>query len=90
MSCRCFKEDLFGICVASESPHVVSIAEMENYCFKETFKYCPIFETNSVGGKIKMCQHDKSWLRQYLYSDFSQREGKNCIKVSECEPFHPH
>jgi hypothetical protein len=81
MSCPCFKEDLFGICVASESPHVVVIAEMENYCFKETFKYCPIFETCSSGGKIKMCQHGRSRLRQYLYSDYSQGEGKNCIKV---------
>jgi hypothetical protein len=81
MSCRCFKEDLFGICVASESPHVVTIAEMENYCFKETFKHCPIFGTNSLGGTIKMYQRDKTWLRQYLYSEFSQGEGENCIEI---------
>ena len=81
MSCPCFKEDLFGICVASESPHVVGIAEMENYCFKETFNYCPTFETNSLGGKIKMCQHGKSRLRQYLYSDCSQGEGKHYIEI---------
>jgi hypothetical protein len=49
MSCPCFKEDLFGICVAYESPHVVSIAEMENYCFKETFKYCPTFASVIAG-----------------------------------------
>jgi hypothetical protein len=90
MSCRCFKEDLFGTCVASESPHVVSIEEMENFCFRDTFRHCPVFETNSSGGEIKTCRDEKSWLRQYLYSDCSQREVKYSVKVSEYEPFHTH
>ncbi len=41
--CPLFKNGYFGICTASGSNHVPSIAEMEQYCFSENF-LCPIFE----------------------------------------------
>lgn len=44
MACHYFRKGYFGVCTASESGHVPSIAEMENYCFKKHYSICPIFE----------------------------------------------
>ncbi len=41
--CPFFKNGYFGVCTASGSNYVPSIAEMEQYCFNENF-LCPIFE----------------------------------------------
>jgi len=41
--CPFFKNGYFGTCAASGSSHVPSIAEMEEYCFRE-HSVCPIFE----------------------------------------------
>ena len=41
--CPFFKNGYFGVCTASGSNHVPSIAEMEEYCFSENF-LCPYFE----------------------------------------------
>jgi len=41
--CPFFKNGYFGVCAASGSNHVPSIAEMEEYCFRE-HTVCPIFE----------------------------------------------
>ncbi|HBR21233.1 MAG TPA: hypothetical protein DD713_01485 [Nitrospiraceae bacterium] len=41
--CPFFKRGYFAVCTASGSNHVPSIAEMEQYCFRET-SLCPAFE----------------------------------------------
>jgi hypothetical protein len=41
--CPFFKNGYFAVCAASGSNHVPSIAEMEQYCFKENF-LCPAFD----------------------------------------------
>jgi hypothetical protein len=43
MACHYFKKGYFGICTASALSHVPSITEMENFCFKEYYRICPIF-----------------------------------------------
>lgn len=45
--CPYFKKGYFGACTASRSPHIPSIAEMEQYCFREHF-LCPIFEFSGM------------------------------------------
>jgi len=41
MSCPYFKEGYAGVCIASESIYVPSIARMEIYCFTEHYELCP-------------------------------------------------
>ena len=45
--CPYFKNGYFGVCAASGSNHVPSIAEMEQYCFSENF-LCSIFELHTT------------------------------------------
>ena len=42
MSCPYFEEGYFGICCASKSRYVPSIEMMEQYCFKNIYRLCPI------------------------------------------------
>lgn len=41
MSCPYFREGCFGVCVAPDAIHVVSIDEMERFCFKKWYGNCP-------------------------------------------------
>lgn len=43
MNCPCFKETSVGLCDASKKLRVPSISEMEIYCFRTAFRYCPFF-----------------------------------------------
>ncbi len=47
VSCPFFKEGYFGICVASDTVRVPGISEMENFCFKASYKSCPSFDAAS-------------------------------------------
>jgi hypothetical protein len=66
MSCPYFTEDYFGFCARSNSPYVPSIAEMERYCFKDSFTFCPIFEASSTKNEMK--GYKNTWLHD-IYSD---------------------
>lgn len=41
MSCPYFKEAYVGVCISSGPPYVPSIAQMEQYCFTDDFRFCP-------------------------------------------------
>lgn len=68
MSCLYFTESYFGFCTRSDSPYVPSIAEMEYYCFKDSFTLCPLFETSSGNDEVKVHKNKKTWLHD-IYSD---------------------
>jgi hypothetical protein len=53
MSCPYFRESYFALCARSNSTYVPSIAEMEQYCFKDKFYFCPIIKA-SLAKKLKM------------------------------------
>jgi hypothetical protein len=42
MSCPYFDEGYFGTCSASKARYVPRIERMETYCFKPTYRLCPI------------------------------------------------
>ena len=42
MRCPYFDEGYIGTCSVSVSKHVPSIDTMETYCFKQTFRLCPV------------------------------------------------
>lgn len=50
MNCPCFKETSIGLCDASRKLHVPSITEMDKYCFKTSFRRCPLFHKESRTG----------------------------------------
>ena len=68
MSCPYFKDHYFGFCTRSSSPHVPSIAEMEEHCFTESFSLCPIFEANAVHNEWSNGDDRNDWLHD-IYSD---------------------
>ncbi len=41
MSCPFIRDGYFGICVAPDAIHVISIDEMERFCFKASYSICP-------------------------------------------------
>ncbi len=41
MICPYLRDGNFGICVAQDAIHVVSIDEMERFCFKTSYSICP-------------------------------------------------
>ncbi len=50
MACTHYKKGYFGVCCAFKPHRVASIAQMEQYCFKDNFVECPHFG-DSVFGK---------------------------------------
>jgi hypothetical protein len=74
MACHYFEKEYFGVCTASESNHVPSIAEMEKYCFKEYYRHCPIFEDFTV----KRSQSERIKMNDFAYLNHHQeeKEGK--------------
>ncbi len=44
--CPYFKNGYFAVCIASGSNHIPSIAEMEQYCFRDHL-LCPAFDLGS-------------------------------------------
>ncbi len=51
MNCPCFKETSIGLCDASRKLYVPSIAEMDKYCYKTSFRHCPLFHRLSSAGE---------------------------------------
>jgi len=45
--CPFFKNGYFAVCNASGSDHVPSIADMEEYCFKDHL-LCPVFDLHTI------------------------------------------
>ncbi|HTZ17175.1 MAG TPA: hypothetical protein VMB78_01915 [Dissulfurispiraceae bacterium] len=43
MNCPCFKDNSIGLCDATQKLRAPSISEMEKYCFRTAFRYCPTF-----------------------------------------------
>jgi hypothetical protein len=68
MSCPYFRENYFALCARSDSPHVPSIAEMEDHCFKEEFYSCPIIEASSAKDEPEKYKKKQTWLND-LYSE---------------------
>ena len=71
-SCYYFKKGYFGVCSASESDHVPSIAEIEQYCFKENYRLCPIFKVYT----LKRYQCNKTEMDHFTYSSNYKEEDK--------------
>lgn len=44
MTCPCFISESIGVCVSSDLPFVPTVAEMEKYCFKKSFSFCPNYK----------------------------------------------
>ena len=68
MSCPFIRDGYFGICVAPDAIHVISIDEMERFCFKPWYSICPNITltngpanteasviSNSLSGEEKSC-----------------------------------
>ena len=62
MSCPYFKEGYIGVCIASELRYVPSIVRMEQYCFKEHYRFCPNLNAcmpgNGIGREIRDSSHE--------------------------------
>ncbi len=52
MSCPYFRESYFALCARSNSAYVPSIAEMEQYCFKDEFYFCPVIKASLAKNEI--------------------------------------
>lgn len=65
MACHYFQKGYFGVCTASASSHVPSITEMENFCFKEYYRICPIFEKFMT----KRSHHGEAHTRDLIISE---------------------
>ncbi len=61
MSCPYFEDAYVGVCNASDFPYVPSIAEMEQYCFKENHWFCPTFEAGVLKKEVRT-RHDRKRL----------------------------
>ncbi|MEW6001241.1 MAG: hypothetical protein AB1638_01115 [Nitrospirota bacterium] len=70
MSCPYYERDYVGVCVAYRSPYVPSLAEIEKFCLKDDFKFCPIFEAYIKQSEEKKIPHEhkRTWLHD-IYSD---------------------
>jgi hypothetical protein len=56
MSCPFFKEDYIGFCGASDFPYIPSIIELEQTCFKDSFKSCVNFNNLLVTENNRTCE----------------------------------
>lgn len=77
--CLYFKAGYFGVCNASESYYVPSIAEMEQYCFKEDYRFCPIFKVYSFK------KFNKTGTEHFIYSSHYKEEGEKEEALSNSE-----
>lgn len=50
MTCPCLRQEYVGVCAASGFPHVPSIAHMETYCFRKTYRYCSYYLNSQAPG----------------------------------------
>ncbi len=66
MSCPYFNEMYVGVCEALEEPYVPTIGELEQFCFREHYRSCPIFEAYILGDKVRQFWSSKSRLSDYV------------------------
>jgi hypothetical protein len=48
MTCPCLRQEYVGVCAASGFPHVPSVAQMETYCFKKSYRYCTYYRARQA------------------------------------------
>ncbi len=52
MRCPYFEDAYVGVCNASDFPCVPTIAEMEQYCFRNNYRSCRTFEASVSRKKV--------------------------------------
>lgn len=57
MSCPYFDEGYIGTCGVVASRYVPSIEKMETYCFKQTYRLCPILREYLYENDIAMANY---------------------------------
>jgi hypothetical protein len=60
MSCPFFKEANVGYCSANDYPYIPSIRELEQQCFKDSFKSCSNFNNLSSTEQNRMAEFNIS------------------------------
>jgi hypothetical protein len=79
MSCPFFKEGYVGICAASESTYIPSIARIETWCFNRDHKSCP----NVISYKIRTVRIKDAQALSHKGDDASARQVRQWRKYGE-------
>jgi len=48
MNCPCFKDSSIGLCDATKKLRAPSISEMDKYCFRSAYRYCPTYHKSGT------------------------------------------